>query len=128
MHRNYFSSGVIGAALILSIIIAWVTISVPSHAAPSVRSNPKSVGIGVVVSIVSNTARKGDRLDVGRSKIEYSAHSAPTPAGKAGARIPVGCDVAFSKLVRFENAAVRCVTSVETSVKFARATNVDRAL
>ena len=118
MQRDYFSSGVIAAALVLSIIIVWVAILVPSHAAP-LRSDTKSGAVGIAVSIVSNAARKGDRLDVGRSKIEYGAHSAPAPAVKAGARIPVGCDAAFSKSVRSGNVAVRCITSAETSAKFA---------
>lgn len=126
MDRDYFSSGVIGAALILSIIIAWAAILAPSHAAPLVLGDAKSAG--VAVSIISNTARKGDRLDVGRSKTEYGSHSAPAPAAEAGASIPVGCDLAFSKLVRSENTAVRCITSAETPVKFARAIDHDRAL
>jgi len=127
MQRDFLSSGVIAAALVLSIIIVWVAILVPSHAAPLVRSDAKS-GLGIAASIVSDTAQKGDRLEVGRSKIEYGAHSAPAAAAKAGARIPVGCDAAFSKSVRSGNVAVRCVTSTEPSVKFARATDQDRAL
>ena len=123
-HRDYLSSGVIAAALILGIIVTWMAVLVPSHAAPSRGSHATDVA----VSIVSNTARKGDRLDAGRNTIEQGARFAPAPTAKAGATVPVGCDVAFSKLVRFQNVAVRCMTSVATSVKFAQALDTDRAL
>jgi len=53
MQRGYFSSGVIAAALILSIFIAWVAILVPSQAAPLAR--PLCAGAG----------RKGWRKDSG---------------------------------------------------------------
>jgi hypothetical protein len=128
MHRDYFSSGLIGAALILSIAIAWLAILVPSHAAPSLRADTKSIDIGAAVSIVGNPLRKGDRLDVERGKIKDAARSAPTPGGKAGARIPIGCEVAFNKLGGSGHVAVRCITGIEASVKLARAANHDRAL
>ena len=119
MQRDYFSSGVIAAVLVLSIIIVWVAILVPSQAAPLAHLDAKSGAVGVGASIVSNTARKGGRLGGGPSKNEYGAHSVPAPAAKAGARIPVGCDAAFSKIVGSGNVAVRCITGAETSVKFA---------
>ena len=104
MQRNFFSAGLISAALIVS-IIAWMAILLPSHAAPVMGSVAKS---DVVISMSSNTARKGDRLDV---KVDRSPNSMlPTPVGKTGSKIPVGCDGAFSKLVRSASIAVRCVT------------------
>jgi hypothetical protein len=105
MRRDFVSVGLISAALIVSTIIAWMAILMPSHAEPVVGSVAKSAD--VVFSMSSNTARKGDRLDV---KIYQGTSSAPTPAVKTGAKIPVGCDGAFSKLVRSANIAVRCVT------------------
>ena len=116
MHRDYFSSGAVGAALIVSIIVAWLAILVPSHAAPSLGANAAE-GIDSAVSIVSNAARKGDRLDVARSRSE--------PAGRSRTRIPVGCDVAS---VRSQHIAVRCITSAETVVKLARASDPYLAL
>ncbi len=129
MHRDprdYFSSVVIGAALVLSIIVAWVAILVPSHAAASLHSEGKS--IAVTALIVSDTARKGNRLGAESRTIEYDVRSVPPAAAMIDARVPVGCDVAFSKLVKSKNVAVRCITSVATSVKVAQATDRDRAL
>jgi len=106
MRRGYFSSGAIGLALIVSIIIAWVAILVPSHAAPLVPANATK-SIGIAASIVSNTSRKGDRLAVTPGRIEHSARSEAKPAGKSGTRTPVGCDVMS---VRSQNVTVRCIT------------------
>jgi len=117
-HRGYISSGVIGAALILSIIIAWVAILVPSHAAPSIRSDAEIVGTGVAVSVVSNAAQKADRLDAGPGK-NAGGRSEPTAAAKP--KTPVGCDLAFSRAVGIEKVAVRCITSAESLVKLAEA-------
>jgi len=118
MHRDYFSSGVIGVALIVSIVIAWAAILLPSHAAALVRANATN-STGIAASIVSNTARKGDRLAVAHSTIERGAHSELTPAGNSVTKVPVGCDVASSKLIRSQNDAVRCITRTETFVKLA---------
>jgi hypothetical protein len=105
MRRDFLSAGLISAALIVCIIIAWMAILMPSHAAPVEGPLAKTVDVAVPMS--SNTARKGDRLDV---KISHSRNSMPMPAVKAGTKMPIGCDTAFSKLVRSEKIAVRCVT------------------
>jgi hypothetical protein len=123
MRRDFLSAELMSASLIISIIIAWMTILISLHAAPIVGAATKSVE--VVVPMSSNAARKRDRLDI---KINHGTNSMPTSAVKAGTKIPVGCDGAFSKLVRLESIAVRCVTSLETVVKFTQATDPHRAL
>ena len=105
MRSDFPSAGLISAALIVSIVIAWLAILVPSHAAPV--EGPVAKTVDVVIPANSNTARKGDRLDV---KIDHGRSSMPMPAGKTGTKIPVGCDTAFSKLVKSAKIAVRCVT------------------
>lgn len=102
MRRNFLSAGLISAALVVSIVIAWLAILMPSHAAPVEGPVAKTV---VLVPVSSNIARKGDRLDV---KITHGTNS--MPAVRPGAKIPVGCDTAFSKLVQSARVAVRCVT------------------
>jgi len=105
MQRDFISAGLISAALIVCIIIAWMAILMPSHAGPV--EGPVANNVDVLVPISSNTARKGDRLDV---KIDHDTNSMPMPAVKTGTKIPVGCEGAFSKLVRPANIAVRCIT------------------
>lgn len=105
MRRDFLSAGLISAVLIVSIVIAWLAILMPSHAAPVEGSVAKTVD--VVVPMSSNTVRKGDRLDL---KISPGTNSMPLPAVRSGTKIPVGCDTAFSKLVKSERIAVRCVT------------------
>jgi len=105
MRRDFLSAGLISAALIVSIIIAWMAILMPSHASPVEGLVAKTVDVAVTMS--SNTARKGDRLDL---KIDHGRNSMPMPAVKAGPKTPIGCEAAFSKLVRSEKIAVRCVT------------------
>ena len=104
MRRDFLSAGLIGATLIASIVIAWLAILMPSYAAPVEGPVAKTV---VVVPMSSYTARKGDRVDV---KITHGTNSMPMPAVKAGPKTPIGCETAFSKLVRSEKIAVHCVT------------------
>ena len=105
MRRGFLSAGLISAALVVTIVIAWLAILMPLHAAPV--EGPIAKTVVVVVTMSSNTARKGDRLDV---KISHGRNSMPMPAVRTGTKIPGGCDTAFSRLVRFEKIAVRCVT------------------
>lgn len=107
MRRDFLSAGLISAVLIVSIVIAWLSILMPSHAAPVEGSVAKTVTVDVVVPMSSNTVRKGDRLDL---KISPGTNSMPLPAVRSRTKIPVGCDTAFSKLVKSERIAVRCVT------------------
>jgi hypothetical protein len=105
MQRSLFSAGLISAALIVSTVIAWLAILMPSHAAPV--EGPVAKSVDVVVPMRSNTARKGDRLNV---EIAHGTNSMPMPPVRTGTKIPVGCDTAFSELVKSEKIAVRCVT------------------
>jgi len=102
MRRNVLSASLISAALIVSIVIAWLAILMPSHAA-----QVEGPVVKTLVPISSNTARKADRLDV---KIIRGTNSMPMPAVRSVTKIPLGCDTAFSRLVRSDKIAVRCVT------------------
>jgi hypothetical protein len=123
MERNLLSASLISAALSVSIVIAWMAILLPSHAAPVVGP----VGRDIVSPINSNSARKGDRVDV---NLNHGTNSMQVPAVRSDAKIPVpvGCEGAFSKLVGTGNIAVRCITGIETSMKLAQALDTYRAL
>jgi hypothetical protein len=99
-------SGVIGAWLISSAFLALGLSFLPIGPGTSSASviNPSS---GARISIgrtISNSALKGDRLpDSRRGAGQRMESSKP-------ASIPVGCEAAFSKLVRVGNFTSRCVT------------------
>jgi len=108
MRRDYFSSGFIGVSLIVSILVAWVAILVPSHAATSLRSTGMSV-VDPAGWAASNVAGKSDQLALGRNRIDY--RSAPEPANVIKAsKVPAGCETAFGSRARSEKDAVRCIT------------------
>lgn len=116
MDRDYLSSVIINVALIVSIFIVWTVILLPSHAAPQDQAN---VGHGVdIVSTASDPGRRGDRLvSDAHSKIGHGAHFDSKPVTKAVKKIPIGCELAFSKLANLRGVAARCITGVQTSVK-----------
>jgi hypothetical protein len=95
--RSQTRKGVIGAWLISSALIAIGLACLPIGSGPSSASG---IAIG---GTLSNSALKGDRLPV--------LHAGITPKSQSSkSSIPVGCDAAFSKLVRIGNFSSRCVT------------------
>jgi hypothetical protein len=90
--------GVIGVWLIASGLIAMVVACLPIGSGPSSASG---IAIG---GTISNSALKGDRLPVLR------AGAVPKIEGSKSSTIPVGCEAAFSKLVRVGNFTSRCLT------------------
>ena len=96
--RSKTRKGVIGVWLISSALIALVLACLPIGSGPSSASG---IAIG---GIISNSALKGDRLPVLR------AGAAPKIEGSKSSTIPVGCEAAFSKLVRVGNFTSRCLT------------------
>jgi hypothetical protein len=96
--RSQTRKGVIGAWLISSALIAIGLACLPIGSAPSSASG---FAIG---GTLSNSALKGDRLPV--------LHAGVTPKSQSSrsSTIPVGCEAAFSKLVRIGNFSSRCVT------------------
>ena len=90
--------GVIGAWLIGSALIAIGLACLP------IGTGPSSAGGIVIGGTISNSALKGDRMPVLR------AGAAPKIEGSKSSTIPVGCEAAFSKLVRVGNFSSRCLT------------------
>lgn len=117
MQRDHFLSGVVGLSLIVGVIIAWAVILLPSHAATLAGGNAAKSHVALTIS---NSARKGDRLVSTHAKIERSAPNS-AHARKGVVKIPVGCDPAFSRLVKLNVFPARCVTSIDGAVKVALA-------
>jgi len=117
MQREQSSSSLIALSLIAGIVIAWAAIFLlPLHASTLATTHAgKSHGL---VRTVSNSALKGDRLAGARATIGQTK-AAPAAETKKAARIPAGCDAAFSKLVKANNFAARCVTSMPLRAKVA---------
>ena len=113
MQRDHFLAKLIAVSLIANIAITWTAILVlPSHS--STLAATSSFQGATAVKTRSNSALKGDRLVVSHAAIE----NAKAVTRKTAVRIPVGCDSAFSKLVKSSFAA-RCVTSVSPATKSA---------
>lgn len=127
MERDYFSSGVINIALIVSIILVWMAILLPSHAA--LAGVTHAVNSNDIVSIVIDGARKGDRLVSGAlGDIVHDARFESKPVAKTGKKLPIGCELAFSKIISPDGIAARCVTAVETTVRLGSTTTDYRAV
>jgi len=99
-------SGLISAWLVGSAIIALTLACLPigpgtSSASVIAASGTLSLSVG---KTTSNSALKGDRFP-GRRR-----GAAKRIEGGKPATIPVGCEAAFSKLVRVGNFTSRCVT------------------
>ena len=94
--------GLIGAWLIGSAIIAFALACLPIGPGTSSASvmAPWSASPFSIGKTISNSALKGDRLPRLRHGVESNRP----------ANIPVGCEAAFSKLVRVGNFTSRCVT------------------
>jgi len=99
------TGGIIGAWLIGSAVIALGLASLPigtgtSSAGVIVPASAPPMSVG---RTISNSALKSDRLPKAHHGVERMEGNKP-------ASIPVGCDAAFSKLVRVGNFTSRCVT------------------
>jgi len=90
-------SGAIGAWLIGSALIALALTCLP------IGPGASSAGVIAPGGTISNSALKGDRLPETRYGVEKLQSNRP-------ASIPVGCEAAFSKIVRVGNFTSRCVT------------------
>lgn len=89
---------VIGAWLGASVVIALGPACLPMVIGPS------SASVIAIGSTISNSALKSDQLTVPRVSV------APKSEVSKPSAIPVGCEAAFSKLVRVGNFSSRCVT------------------
>ncbi len=79
------------------------------------------------LSVISNSgghSLKADRLtsakDRERSEVEPTGTKSP-PVSAGERKIPVGCDLAFSRLVKSGNFIARCVSKIELPGQFALA-------
>lgn len=96
--RSHTRGRVIGAWLGASVVIALGLACLP------IVTGPSSASVIAIGSTISNSALKGDRLTVPRASV------APKSEVSKPSAIPVGCEAAFSKLVRVGNFSSRCVT------------------
>ncbi len=122
MQRKHRSLRFVSAWLIGSAAIAWALVALPFSAAPSSANMIDAGGPSALISttIISNAARKGDRLDRG-GNLRRSQ-----PATTSGRKMPVGCEAAFSKLAGSRNSSMRCIASVDHPSKLANAYTDDQ--
>jgi hypothetical protein len=92
-------SGVVSAWLVGSALIALVLACLP------IGTGSSSASVIVTGGTISNIALKGDRLPARRV-----GGVAPKSENSKSSTIPVGCEAAFSKLVRLGNFSSKCVT------------------
>jgi hypothetical protein len=102
-----------GAWLVSVAIVASCMLAVLFPLGPSFNLQATWYESALVISSPSAQSAKGDRLRSGkvreRREVEpIGTKSAPVSAGER--KIPVGCDPAFSRLVKFGNFTARCVT------------------
>lgn len=141
--RPLGGKGLVGAWLIGSAAIAWLLVCLPVTATSSASvSAPRDASV-LSRTTTSNKALKGDRLDQPPTRTEAevrgetrvmarpssrqagsqidagAVHEPSQPALTSVRKIPVGCEVAFSRLVKAENFATRCVTGLDSSLKLA---------
>jgi hypothetical protein len=117
IQENYCHSGIVLAPLFASVAVVWAGILFhTSHESTPAPAN--GVQPAAISGTVSNSALKRNRLVGPYGTIEH-AKSAPAAEGKRATKIPVGCDAAFSKLIKSNNFASRCVTSIQLDAKFA---------
>ncbi len=93
--RSHTRGRVIGAWLGASVVIALGLACLP------IVTGPSSASVIALGSTISNSALKGDRLTVPRASV------APKSEVSKPSAIPVGCEAAFSKLVRVGNFSSR---------------------
>lgn len=108
MHNDYlrdYWSGIVGASLIASLCIAWAGMLLPAHGSALVPGSPPAV-----IRTMSNAALKGDRFVSIGDKRGDNALARETALAKGTPKIPTGCDLAFSKIVRYGNFVSRCIT------------------
>jgi hypothetical protein len=103
---------VLGGWLVsVAIVAAWM-LAVLFPAGQSVHFEAPRPEIALVTSSLGAPSAKGDRLiskkAQERREGEVGTQSTPVPTGVR--KIPVGCDAAFSRLVKFGNFTARCVT------------------
>ena len=98
VSRPQTRSGAISAWLVGSALIALALVCLP------IGSGPSSASVMATSGTISNSALKGDRLSVHR------VGAAPKSEVSKPGTIPVGCEAAFSKLVRIGNFSSRCLT------------------
>ena len=94
-----------------AVLTAWTLVVLfPVGSSLHVQATPHDSAF-----VMSNTgvqSAKGDRLISGKAREHRNGEvGTKTPAVSSGERnVPIGCDAAFSRLVKFGNFTARCVT------------------
>ena len=102
-----------GAWLVSVAIVASWMLAVLFPLGPSFNLQATRHESALVISSPGAQSAKGDRLGSGKARERREVEpigtkSAPVSTGER--KIPVGCDPAFSRLVKFGNFTARCVT------------------
>jgi hypothetical protein len=102
------SAVITGLFLASALIVAWLTVVawLTSSLSTTVRA---AAPLAKMETLVSQTALKGDRLDSLRSLAGRTLVTTTTTHLDRHSHAPIGCETAFSKLVR-TGFSVRCVT------------------
>src|SRR5579863_8408865 len=96
-HFTDYSSGIVGVSLLAGITIAWAVMLMPAHGTFVAAAGNRQA----VFRSASNLTLKGDRLIGTTLRDKVEARRAPTT--KRAAKLPVGCDPAFSKTLQYES-------------------------
>lgn len=116
---------ILASWLVTIALIATALLGLLFPLGPSASSwKPAPLSLSLSESgVVPNRAAKADRLAGIQmtTKDAGSGQAESRPVQGADRRIPLGCEGAFSKLVKSDNFAARCVTSLDTPAKFASA-------
>ena len=96
----------------VAIVASWM-LAVLFPLGPSFNLQATRHKSALVISSPGAQSAKGDRLGSGKARERREVEpigtkSAPVSTGER--KIPVGCDPAFSRLVKFGNFTARCVT------------------
>ena len=104
---------VAGAWLVsLAIVASWM-LAVLYPLGPSFNLQASRYEFASIISNPSAQSVKGDRLGSGKARERREVEPIGTkfaPVSTGERKIPVGCDPAFSRLVKFGNFTARCVT------------------
>jgi hypothetical protein len=124
-HDRYFPSRTTNAAQVeskvmrqailgswvvsVAIVAAWM-LAVLFPVGPSFYFQSSRHDSALVISSPGAASAKSDRLISARERREGEVGTKSTPVSTSVRNTPVGCDAAFSRLVKVGNFTARCVT------------------
>jgi hypothetical protein len=109
---NVIRHAILGGWLVSVAVIAAAMLAVLFPVGPSFYFQASRQEPALVTSSPGAVSAKGDRLitEKVRERREGGGETHSTSASTNVRNIPIGCDAAFSRLVKFGNFTARCVT------------------